>query len=203
MSGGNVMKNILVIVDKGDVYEITGTTFQTDEYIVDDEMVKEIPMDDQGIQVFQYIKEKLDTHQIQYPKDISGRLIIEDLLVNEYDKLQLYKSKVIMKGKEYLSTRLNVHTIFEFFDFIMCNNILAASGIVITEKNRRQKYLEIIDTGDIELIDALETYLNSLDRMKIINGWYRTYKEFDKNVNNSETKEQIDEHYKVFVQIYE
>lgn len=197
------MKNILIIVDKGDVWEITGQTVQADDYEVDPLMVKEMPIDEPGLAMWNYIKSRLPLAQLQYPKDLQGNLIIEDLIEIEYDVEQLYREKTIQKGREYLTTRLGIHSIFEFFDFIMLNNTLTAAGYVITNSNRREKYLEIIDTGDIELIDTLELYLNALDKMAIINGWYKTYKEFEKNVYLTETNTECDELWKVFVQIFE
>lgn len=197
------MKNILIIVDKGDIWEITGTTIQADDYVVDPDMVYELPVDEQGIAMYQYIKAMLPANQIQFLKDTTGRLIVEDLILIPYDANMVYREKVIHKGREYLNTRLGIHSIFEFFDFIMLNNTLAAAGFVVTEKNRREKYLEIIDTGDIDLIDSLEQYLNALDKLNIINGWYRTYKEFEKSVYMADNELAVDECYKIFVQIFE
>jgi len=197
------MKNILIVVDKGDIWEVTGTTIQSDDYVVNHDMVYELPVDEQGIAMYQYIKAMLSTNQIQFLKETTGRLIQEDLILIPYDADMVYREKVIHKGREYLNTRLGIHSIFEFFDYIMLNNTLSAAGFVVTEKNRREKYLEIIDTGDIDLIDSLEQYLNALDRLNIINGWYRTYKEFEKNIYMADDEEAVDECYKIFVQIFE
>ena len=197
------MKNILIVVDKGDIWEVTGTTIQSDDYVVNHDMVYELPVDEQGIAMYQYIKAMLSTNQIQFLKETTGRLIQEDLILIPYDADMVYREKVIHKGREYLNTRLGIHSIFEFFDYIMLNNTLSAAGFVVTEKNRREKYLEIIDTGDIDLIDSLEQYLNALDRLNIINGWYRTYKELEKNIYMADDEEAVDECYKIFVQIFE
>jgi hypothetical protein len=197
------MKNILIIVDKGDVWEITGQTVQTDEYEVDPLMVREMPIDPAGLAMWNYIKARLPLAQLQYAKDLEGNLIVEDLIEVEYDIEQLYREQTIHKGREYLTTRLGIHSIFEFFDFIMLNNTLSAAGFIVTNQNRREKYLEVIDTGDIDLIDTLELYLNALDKMAIINGWYKTYKEFEKNIYLTETNTECDELWKVFVQIFE
>lgn len=197
------MKNILIIQDKGDVWEITGQTVQADDYIVDPTMVYEMPIDGPGLAVWNYIKAMLPIKQLQFSKDLTGHLIVEDLIEVPYDEMAIYRENTLLKGREYLTTRLGIHSIFEFFDFIMLNNTLSAAGFIVTDQNRREKYLEIIDTGDVDLIDALENFLNALDRLAIINGWYRTYKEFEKNVYLSETKSTVDEHYKIFVQIFE
>jgi hypothetical protein len=192
-------RKIAIIVDKGDVWEITGTTVQLDEYVVDPEMVVEI-FDDE---LFNFIKKKLKTSLIQYPKDIVGNLIGEDLFIEDIDPLTLLRETTINKAREYISTRLNAVSTFEFFEFIICNNILLDKGFIITDENRRKKYLEVIESGDLDLIDTLETFLNTRDKMEEISGWYKNYKEFERNIQRANKELQIKDLYKIFVQIFE
>jgi hypothetical protein len=197
------MKHILVIIDKGDVWEITGTTIQTDDYVVDPELAREIPIDAEGHEMFNYIKSRLPVASLQYSKDVSGNLIKEDLIEVEYNPLELKRANTLHKARTYVSTRLNIVSVFDIFDFMMASNTMASEGHFISSSNRREKYLEIIDTGKIELIDALETYLNSIDKLTVLQGWYRQYREFEKNIYNANTAEDINELYRVFVQIFD
>jgi len=196
------MKNILVIVDKGNVWEITGTTIQTDDYVVDPEAVYELK-DGVGKLLFDYIKGRLNTAQIQFPKKLEGNLIKEDLIENEYSPQEYRRSKILQNGREYISTRLNIVSVFDIFDFTLANNKLASEGHFISTGNKREKYLEVIDTGSLELIDALETYLNSIDRLTVLHGWYKQYREFEKNIYEASSIEEMEEHYRIFVQIFE
>jgi hypothetical protein len=192
------MKNIFIIQDKGKVWEITDTTIQPDDYVVDPDMVIEVDN-----QLFSFVKNKIGTSQIQYSKDVIGKLIKEDLMIVDYDPITSYKEKILNKGREYISTRLNAVSLFELYEFLVCNLELIEKGFVITNKNRRQKYLDIIDAGDIETIDLLERLLNSKDKLESISGWYNQYRTFEKDVYKLNKIDDIDERYKVFVQIFE
>ena len=192
------MKNILIIQDKGDVWEITDTTIQPDDYVVDTEMVLEV---DKAL--FNFIKGTLYTSRIQYPKDLDGKLIQQDLMIVEYDPVTSHKERILNKGREYISTRLNAVSLFELYEFMVCNLDLIEKGFVITNKNRREKYLEIIDAGEIETIDLLERLLNSKDKLEGISGWYNQYRAFEADIYKLNDIDKINERYKVFVQIFE
>lgn len=61
--------------------------------------------------------------------------------------------------------------IFELLDlitFMLLNNKLANKGFFITEENKEEKYIEIIETCDESLIEDLEKYIFLLDKIKII-----------------------------------
>ena len=192
------MKNILIIQDKGAVWEITDTTIQPDDYVVDPEMVVEVPKD-----LFVFIKNKLHAAQIQYSKDIAGKLIKEDLVIVDYDPVTSHRERILNKAREYISTRLNAVSLFELYEFLVCNLDLIEKGFVITNKNRRQKYLDIIDAGEIETIDLLERLLNSKDKLESISGWYNQYRTFESDLYKLNSVDDIDERFKVFVQIFE
>lgn len=192
------MKNIFIIQDKGAVWEITDTTIQTDDYVVDEEMVVEVPK-----ALFVFVKNKLNAAQIQYPKDVTGKLIKEDLIIVDYDMVTTHRERVLNKAREYISTRLNAVSLFELYEFLVCNLDLIEKGFVITNGNRRQKYLDIIDAGEIETIDLLERLLNSKDKLESISGWYKQYRAFESDLYKLNNVDDIDERFKVFVQIFE
>ena len=61
--------------------------------------------------------------------------------------------------------------IFELLDlitFMLLNNKLADKGFFITEENKEEKYIEIIETCDESLIEDLEKYIFLLDKIKIL-----------------------------------
>ena len=192
------MKNIFIIQDKGKIWEITDTTIQPDDYVVDPEMVLEVDKP-----LFVFVKNKLHAAQIQYPKDIDGKLIQEDLIIVDYDVVTSHRERVLNKAREYISTRLNAVSLFELYEFLVCNLDLIEKGFVITNKNRRQKYLDIIDSGEIETIDLLERLLNSKDKLESISGWYNQYRSFESGLYKLNKVDDIDDRFAVFVQIFE
>lgn len=148
------MKNIFIIQDKGDVWEITDTTIQPDDYVVDPEMVIEVKK-----ALFVFVKNKLNAAQIQYPKTIDGELIKEDLIIVDYDAVTSHRERVLNKAREYISTRLNAVSLFELYEFMVCNLDLIEKGFVITNGNRRAKYLDIIDAGEIDPDVMLDAFI--------------------------------------------
>jgi len=191
------MKFILIKVDKGDVWGITGTTVQTDDFVVD-ETVMEI--DNKNL--FDYIKERIVSAEIQVSKKIKGKLIKEDLIEIEYDTLHVYKERMIHKGREYLSTRLNVATLFDYVDFIMANNVLVSNGYFITPLNKRESFLKIIESDNQDLLQAIDTYTSIESKLTVTNGWWKTYKDFEQKVYNAKDVTEVDDKYKIFVQIF-
>ena len=191
------MKLVLIKIDKGDVWEITGTTVQEDSFVEDDTV-----MVINNKNLFDYIKDKLEFSQVQISKKVKGNLIKEDLIEIEYDPMQVYKERTIHAGREYLSSRLNVATLFDFVDFIMSNNVLISNGFAITPENKKDMFIKIIESENVELINALDKYTTIQNKLQVINGWWRTFKDFEKRVYNSTTKEEIDNCYKIFVQIF-
>ncbi len=72
------------------------------------------------------------------------------------------------KVRGILGDDLLTFTLLDFITFMQLNNSFAAKGIFITEKNKEEKYIEIIETGDETLITELEKYIILLDNIKVI-----------------------------------
>jgi hypothetical protein len=72
------------------------------------------------------------------------------------------------KVRGILGDDLLTFTLLDFVSFMQLNNSFAAKGIFITEKNKEEKYIEIIETGDEKLISELEQYIILMDNIKII-----------------------------------
>jgi len=66
-------------------------------------------------------------------------------------------------GEDFIS-----FTLIEFVSFMILNNKLASNGIFITDENKEEKYIEIIETGNTDLIADLEEYITLLDNIKKI-----------------------------------
>lgn len=77
-------------------------------------------------------------------------------------------SAVKTKVRGILGDDLLTFTLIDFITFMQLNNKFAEKGIFITEKNKEEKYIEIIETGKADLINDLEEYINLLDEIKII-----------------------------------
>ncbi len=90
---------------------------------------------------------------------------------------------------------------FDFFEFTMCNNFLASKGFFITDENREEVYIQIINSGDEKVIEHLEKYLNLLDRISVPNYQYNSYLEFEEAVKDAKTLgelKELEENYRYF-----
>lgn len=194
------MKLVLTVIDKGNTVQITGTTVQLDNFKPDD-TVHVMPNKDK--ELFKFIEGKLKTARIEYAKPLIGKIIKEDLLITEFDPLEIKKSEYRMKGRNYVSSRMNVTSFFDFFDFINSNNVLLDRGFVITDKNKTEQYLKIVETGDDELIEALDDYLTARDKIMQQSGYYKTWNEYEKGIEEADSSKEIEDSYREFVQYFE
>jgi predicted transcriptional regulator len=78
------------------------------------------------------------------------------------------KYRVVEKLKDYYRSRVNQESLIDYALYIDINNELASKGFFITDENREEKYLEILETGDDKLIDALEEFLILKDELSIL-----------------------------------
>jgi hypothetical protein len=91
---------------------------------------------------------------------------VEGIDTNTYAGKAAKAVKTKVRG--ILGDDLLTFTLLDFVTFMQLNNKFAAIGIFITEKNKEEKYIEIIETGDETLIEDLEQYITLLDNIKII-----------------------------------
>lgn len=72
------------------------------------------------------------------------------------------------KARGIFGDDLLIFELLDLISFMLLNNKLSSLGIFITEKNREEKYIEIIEMGNDELIEDLERYILLLDKIKIL-----------------------------------
>jgi hypothetical protein len=122
----------------------------------------------------------------KYPNTLSSKLdvalknggipLVADnkKIIKELDK-SLYditvdtpnKFAIMFKAKEYIENRSSNADVVDYLDYIDINNELASRGFFITDSNKEEKYLEILETGDDILIDLLEEFLAIKDKISV------------------------------------
>jgi hypothetical protein len=114
-------------------------------------------------------------------------------------------------GKAALAVKTKARGIFgddlltfhllDFVGLMMLNNKFANQGIFITDDNREECYIKIIESGDESLIADLEKYLELKDKVTAIEIRKKEYDDIVNNLctlsdfNDSETVNQIVENY--------
>ena len=124
--------------------------------------------------------------------DADGDNTIDDFTITTPDDLDKYKN----------AKRHTVQSIFSFnaasmggltlFRAMVSFSVLAAAGHFINADNREEKYLEIINTGDTDLISALEEYLDAYDAITPILSMWNDVKQFETDLEAATTEEEVD-----------
>ena len=86
--------------------------------------------------------------------------------------LETYAGKAALavktKARGIFGDDLLIFELLDLITFMLLNNKLANKGFYITEDNKEEKYIEIIETCDEQLIEDLEKYIFLLDKIKIL-----------------------------------
>jgi len=138
-----------------------------------------------------YISSDFDTSNLV---DITDLQAIEEDEETPEAKLDLYKEKVFRMMNELISNQLMISN-FELFHFFKLNHFLAAKGYFITDENREEKYLEVINEGDGETLRVLSEYLDSLDEFNAIDEVYEKYKVAKDKVKAALTEREVEDAY--------
>lgn len=72
------------------------------------------------------------------------------------------------KARGIMGDDLLIFTLLDFVSFMTLNNKFLSHGISITDKNREESYIKIIELGDENLIKDLEQYITLSDKIKEI-----------------------------------
>ena len=103
--------------------------------------------------------------KVFFKKDCKSiELMPYDLIIGaEVEDIKTLINSYLTEARYHVSHQQALVTGLMMFDFICINNELMNDGYFITSKNREEKYIEILETGDEELVDKLEKYLNASD----------------------------------------
>lgn len=106
--------------------------------------------------------------------------------------LEVKKLEAKYKVQEHYNNQMNTVALFEMYNVMLVNTELASKGYFITDENREEKYIEIINSGNEKLIVLLQSYLEMKDRIDPMWEYYNKFKEFKTNLEGMKTIEEID-----------
>lgn len=206
------MKLRLYLLDRNVQWEIQKASEVETELTSYDNIYYQI-MDIQSWSVYEYICEQLrEGKKLYLPKQLqTGEIDISDIIVVESDsELETYKQTMILKIRDYITTtRLTKLSLINVFKFIILTNWMWLNNIIITDENREEKYLEWVtkaselaetDPDESErLINRLETYLDSYDKLSYIETIITGMEEVINDIENAESIEEIDTLYNDYI----
>lgn len=73
-----------------------------------------------------------------------------------------------IKARGILGEELLIFHLVDFISFMILNNKFCSKGIFITEDNREECYIKIIEMNDESLIEDLEKYIKLRDNIQTI-----------------------------------
>ena len=180
-------KYLFVTHDSGSYVKITETRIEKDDYPVDTSKFLEV----EDIVFFKKVEQIVGDNEIKYSSDFKGQLTFGDLIITPINDLDATKVNALTKARMELLSRLDMTVLFQFFEFIMMEHNLREKGYTITDENREDMYLRIINTGDVELIGQLEKYLNAKDQLTQHYAWYQRFSDASKKIEESVDSKQV------------
>lgn len=183
------MRLLFNVADRGDKYEVISINTNEIAYAGMRDDILEVP----SWEVYETVARNLNEGKKVYiPKLLDQFLDVSDLVIEELDPLDTAKQTAIIKARDLIYTaRINKLAIAKFYRFFILSHYFADKGIFITEENRENKYLEIINSAaQLEDPDAseamianLEEYINLLDSLSEIKNILKDLDAFIESVN--------------------
>ena len=160
--------DLAIVVDTGKYYTVTGTIKQDIDNVLNNEN-KYLKV---SYNALEKIKSGLDSgfHVTIIKELTSDEVMPGEVFVNENQEpdLDIKKAIAVNKINKKLEYRSLIISSLDVLLFTTINNELMVEGYIITNSNREEQYIKIIETGDEVLINKLEKYLTILDNLEDI-----------------------------------
>jgi hypothetical protein len=182
--------DLAVVEDRGTTWRVIGLT--TNEHEQSSTTVK------LSSQTREQIQTALDNNQLVDIKkrDTTYEFTPFDLEIIDpaaEDPVKLAKDQALVRVRTIFTPELGKLSGLAIYGFTILNNDLAANGFYITNENREEKYLEILETGDEKLIAKLEDYLNYKDEIEAVASLERKFSKFKDSIKLARTAEEVNE----------
>ena len=135
---------------------------------------------------------KIEKHLVENPR--SQDIPFDDFIVEEPRELDLKKKAERVKVNSRLSAYAATLHSLDIFDFFVITGKLTSLGFNVMDESRKEDvFLEIINTGNEDLITDLERFLECKDKLDSISKKRRGIKEYLREVNECDTEEELEE----------
>lgn len=119
---------------------------------------------------------------------------LEHFEIKEPETLAQKKSELKSKVNQRISAYTALLSGLDLYDFYVTTAKLQTLGFnILDENNKEETYLNIINTGNEDLISDLERFLELKDRFDNILKRYKGTKDYFKEVDECETDEELEE----------
>ena len=116
---------------------------------------------------------------------------VEGLDIESYAGKAALAVKTKVRG--IMGDSLLIFTLVDFVELMLLNNKFADLGIFITDTNREESYIKIIELGDPVLIDDLEKFINLKDSIAQISDMKDEYANIIDQIKVADNEEDIND----------
>lgn len=95
---------------------------------------------------------------------MSKRIEVEDIDATTYAGKAASACRTKVRG--ILNGDMLAFVIVDFVNFMLLHNKFLSKNVIITEDNKEECYIKIIEMGEESLIEDLEAYINLKDKIK-------------------------------------
>lgn len=191
MNGG-IIYDLAIVQDRGTHWIVTNVTKNT----LDNRADREESYLKINSAAFEIIKSAITSNKVA---KIQKTLVADEVMpwevevidLGETDALQESRNAAITKVRMLVTPEMSKASGLALYGFIILNNDLASAGYFITNENREEKYLEILETGDEKLIAKLEDYLNYKDEIEAVAQLERKFSAFRNEIRSAATVEEV------------
>lgn len=191
MNGG-IIYDLAIVQDRGTHWVVTNVTKNT----LDNRADREESYLKLNSATFEIIKTAITGNKLV---KVNKTLVADEVMpwevevvdLGETDPLQESRNAAITKVRMLVTPEMSKASGLALYGFIILNNDLAANGYFITNENREEKYLEILETGDEKLIAKLEDYLNYKDEIEAVAQLERKFSAFRNEVRTASTSDEV------------
>ncbi len=155
--------DLAIVEDRGAYYQVTGLTKNTFDNLADrDEKYLKL-----SSAAYKLIDDAVSAGKIvRLPKALQVDEVMPgevDIIAAELNPLDAARTAALVKARRLVTPEYTKISGYILYDFMCMNNELASEGYFITNKNREEQYIKIIETGDERMIALLEKYLEARD----------------------------------------
>jgi hypothetical protein len=158
-----IVYDLAIVEDRGSYYQVLGTTKNTFD-VVANSADKHLKLT--SITADLIHQQLAQGNQVRIPKSLQSNEVLpgELQIISVTDsEIDAARNNAAYKARQMVTYELGKISSFTLYRYNILHDELAADGYFITNKNREQKYIEIIETGNVELISLLEKYLEARD----------------------------------------
>lgn len=132
----------------------------------------------------------LTEDQVEEKKDL---LMYEDVEIIVPQDLEKAKNAEVKRLRSYLHYSMAMVAAMDFYGFYTSFSELLSRGYNINDLNRDEMYIQIIDTGDSELITALQNYIETSEKISSFHRIYTAVHKAIEKIQEATTQEEFEQ----------